>query len=44
MEGALRRIRFAESAPLEIGRAIVVAAIWIPYFLISKRVKNTFIR
>jgi len=27
----------------ELGRSIIVGIIWIPYMLISKRVKNTFI-
>jgi|LakMenEpi03Aug12_release.lakeMendotaPanAssembly.Ray.scaffolds.fasta_scaffold1375763_1 hypothetical protein len=27
----------------EITRAIIGATIWVPYFLISKRVKNTFV-
>ena len=28
----------------EIGRSFVMVAVWVPYFLWSKRVKNTFIR
>lgn len=28
----------------EIGRSIVASAIWIPYFLLSERVKGTFIK
>jgi hypothetical protein len=32
-----------ESSTKEIGRAIIACAIWIPYFMNSKRVKETFI-
>ena len=28
----------------EIGRSFIMVAIWVPYFLQSKRVKNTFVR
>ena len=28
----------------ELGRSVLIAAIWIPYFLKSKRVRNTFTR
>jgi hypothetical protein len=27
----------------EVGRALISAAIWVPYILISKRVRNTFV-
>ncbi len=28
----------------DLGRALAAAIIWIPYFMVSKRVKNTFVR
>ncbi len=28
----------------ELGRAIMGAVVWVPYFLLSKRVKQTFVR
>jgi len=33
-----------DDAMSEIIRSLMVAAIWVPYFLVSKRVKNTFVR
>jgi hypothetical protein len=29
---------------LGVGRSLIAALIWIPYFLFSRRVKNTFVR
>jgi len=34
--------RGLEGAAGEIARSLVVAAIWVPYMLVSKRVRNTF--
>ena len=34
----------ANTQSAQVGRGIIVAAIWIPYFLKSKRVRNTFLR
>jgi hypothetical protein len=31
-----------EGAAVEIVRSLVVAAVWVPYMLVSKRVRNTF--
>lgn len=28
----------------DLGRALAAAIIWVPYFMVSKRVKNTFVR
>jgi hypothetical protein len=28
----------------EIGKSLIVAAIWVPYMIFSKRVRNTFVR
>lgn len=33
-----------ESTPTEIIRLAIACAIWVPYFLRSKRVKNTFVK
>jgi len=33
-----------ETTPVEIIRMAVACAIWVPYFLRSKRVKNTFVK
>ncbi len=33
-----------ESTPTEIIRLAVACAVWVPYFLRSKRVKNTFVK
>ncbi|HEY3858593.1 MAG TPA: DUF2569 family protein, partial [Gammaproteobacteria bacterium] len=34
----------ANGTIIRLGRPVLVCAIWIPYFLTSVRVKNTFIR
>lgn len=33
-----------ESTPAEIIRLAIACAVWVPYFLRSKRVKNTFVK
>lgn len=33
-----------ESTPVEIIRVAIACAIWVPYFLKSKRVRNTFVK
>jgi uncharacterized membrane protein len=36
--------RVDEEAYMDLVRAVIAAAVWIPYFINSKRVKNTFVK
>jgi len=31
-------------ATMELARALIAGVIWVPYFVVSKRVKRTFVR